>query len=108
MSGDLDAQLKLFSAMDTDGSGGLDRDEFVTAALHIDDDMFTQWVDHVLYQDVLATEEERMAQVVHVIVECLQCIGCHACLRSTDRSSCGRESQDHCKVWHERLCDGRQ
>lgn len=63
MSGDLESQLQLFASMDSDGSGGLDRDEFVQAALVITDDMFTQWVDHVLYQDVLASDAERAAQV---------------------------------------------
>ena len=63
MTGDLDAQLKLFASMDSDGSGGLDRDEFVSAAIQIQDEIFTQWVDQVLYQDIVATEAERMTQV---------------------------------------------
>lgn len=63
MSGHLDKQLLLFQSMDTDGSGGLDRDEFVEAALNITDDMFTQWVDSVLYQDTLTAEADRLAQV---------------------------------------------
>jgi hypothetical protein len=43
LSASLDSQLKLFAAMDTDGSGGLDREEFMAASEHITDPSFLEW-----------------------------------------------------------------
>ena len=57
----LDSQLRLFASMDADGSGGLDRDEFVSASLQITDETFSEWVDRVLYEDQLASQSAALA-----------------------------------------------
>ncbi len=82
LTGDLESQLALFQSMDADGSGGLDKDEFVVAALRIQDTMFLQWIDHVLYQDVIVTEAEKLAQVCAWACVCARvCVSARACVQ---------------------------
>ena len=63
LSASLDAQLKVFATMDTDGSGGLDREEFLAASHRVTDPFFMDWVNCVLIEHDKIVNAEKFEQV---------------------------------------------